>query len=90
MSSDTETSLVAQLMGVLERNTEAITRMAEASERAADANNSMSTEVRYLRGIISGAQKMVGGEIGETIKNSKAAHAAMLVEADRARRSRAS
>lgn len=85
-----ELSLAEQLMSVLERNTEAITRMAAASERAADANDSMSTEIRYLRGIISGAQKMVGGEIGETVKNSKAAHAAMLVEADRARKSRAS
>ena len=85
-----ELSLAEQLMGVLERNTEAITRMAAASERAADANDSMSTEIRYLRGIINGAQKMVGGELGKNIDQAKAAHAAMLVEADRARKSSAS
>ena len=60
-----EKELAEMLAGVIERNTNAMKKAAEASEK-------MSIEVRGLRRIIAGAQQKIGGEVGAVIERSKA------------------
>jgi hypothetical protein len=59
-----EKEIAEMLAGVIERNTTAM-------EKAADASEKMSIEVRGLRRIIAGAQEKIGGELGAVIKRSK-------------------
>lgn len=59
-----ERELLTMLVGVVESNTKAMTKAADASEK-------MSTEVRALRRIIAGAQEKIGGEIGPQIDRMK-------------------
>ncbi len=59
-----ERELLAMLVMVVESNTKAMEKAAEASEK-------MSSEVRALRRIIAGAQEKIGGEIGPQIDRMK-------------------
>lgn len=55
----------------LERNTEAMEKVAVAVQADATASDKMSIEVKGLRKIIAGAQQKIGGELGSVIEKSK-------------------
>ncbi len=59
-----ERELLAMLVMVVESNTKAMEKTAEASAK-------MSAEVRALRRIIAGAQEKIGGEMGKRIDRMK-------------------
>jgi hypothetical protein len=70
--------LLEMLVGVIESNTRAMEKSAEASEK-------MATEVRGLRGVITGAQRRIGGELGPIIDRQKKAAEALEEEVARVR-----
>ena len=73
-----EKELLAMLVVVIESNTKAMEKAAEASEK-------MSTEVRGLRRIIAGAQEKIGGEIGARIDQMKETQRLLNEEREAAR-----
>jgi len=72
-----------------ERFAAALERLADLSEIQTKAYVDLASSMVRLTASIQGAQKKISNEFVPAINQSKAAHAAMLVEADRARRSRA-
>jgi hypothetical protein len=75
-----EEMLVRMLAGVIESNTKAMEKNAEASEK-------MATEVRGLRRIIAGAQEKIGREVGPIIDRQKKAMKDLEEEVVQARES---
>ena len=74
--------LLTMLVGVVESNTKAM-------EKAAEASGKMSAEVRALRRIIAGAQEKIGGEIGARIDQMKETQRLLNEEREAARVARA-
>lgn len=70
--------LLDMLKGVIERNTEALNKSAEASTK-------MATEVTGLRRTIQAAQHKIGGELGPMIDRQKENEKKLKEEIDRVR-----
>ncbi len=73
-----ERELLAALVSVVEANTTAMTKAAEASQK-------MASEVRQLRGVITATQRKIGGEIGPAIDRMKETQRALNEEREAAR-----
>lgn len=71
--------LITMLIQVVEANTKAMEKAAEASEK-------MATEVRGLRATIQGAQRKIGEQIGPALDGVKATQKSLNEELGRVRR----
>lgn len=73
--------LIKMLVVVIESNTKAM-------EKAAEASGKMSTEVRGLRATIQGAQKKIGQQIGPALDGVKLTQKILNEEVEAVRRAR--
>lgn len=80
-----ETDLIQVLIGVVEANTKAMDKVAVAVQADADASNKMAEQVKGLRGVITGAQRKIGGEMGAVIEKSKQTLAKLEAEREEVR-----
>ena len=74
-----EETILELLVKVIESNTTAMEKSAEASEK-------MSKEVKGLRVVITGAQRKIGGELGPIIARQKIAEKELADEVARVRK----
>lgn len=74
-----EKSLIDLLVTVIESNTKAM-------EKSAEAAGQMASEVRGLRGVITGAQRKIGGELGPALDRVKELQQKLHMEREEVRR----
>lgn len=76
------------LMKLVADNTAALEKVAAAVEGNAEKNRELTQGMRHLVGTISGAQRLIGGELGPIIDQSKANAKRLHEEAEAAVKAR--
>lgn len=86
---DAETKQVLEMLaGVVDRNTTALKRVADAIDANAEKNEQLSGGMRKMVAVITGAQRQVGSQLGPVIDRGKKAAAEMAAEAEKMRKAR--
>jgi len=82
----TDRDLITILIGVVEANTKAMNRVAEAVLADANTSEHLAQRMDKLTTVITGAQRKIGGEIGAVIEKSKETLVKLEAEREEVRR----
>ena len=77
MRDDQIRELFDMVTGALERNTSALESVAKAVTSNEEKNATLAAGMNKMVGVITAAQRKIGGEIGPMIDRAKASHAAL-------------